>query len=78
MGRFFARVDATMAKIQAMDDGFENRVAVREKALADKANKQERAAAQEKAWADKLRQMAVRENALVDETDELRQAAALD
>jgi hypothetical protein len=30
-----------MAEIQAMDDGFENRVAAREKALADKANKQE-------------------------------------
>ncbi len=31
VGRFFARVDATMAKIQAMDDGFENRAAAREK-----------------------------------------------
>jgi hypothetical protein len=34
-GRFFACVDATMAKIQAMDDGFENRAAAREKAWAD-------------------------------------------
>ncbi len=36
---FFARIDTVMAKIQAMDDGFENRAAAREKALADKANK---------------------------------------
>jgi hypothetical protein len=78
MGQYFARVDATMAKIQAMDDGFENRAAAREKALADKANEREWAAAQEKAWAEELRQMAARENALADETDELHQAAALD
>ncbi len=41
-----------MAKIQAMDDGFDNRAAAREKALAEEANEQERAAVQEKAWAD--------------------------
>ncbi len=35
--QFFARVDATMAKIQAMDDGFENLAAAQEKVLADKA-----------------------------------------
>ncbi len=78
VGRFFARVDATMAKIQAMDDGFENRAAVREKALANEANKQEWAAAWEKVWADELRQMAAWENALADKTDELRQAATLE
>jgi hypothetical protein len=71
-----ARVDATMAKIQAMDDGFENRAAAWKKALADEANKQQRDAAQEKALADELRQAAARENALADEADELRQAAA--
>jgi hypothetical protein len=43
-GQFFAHIDATMAKIQAMDNGVENRAAEREKALADEANKQERAA----------------------------------
>jgi hypothetical protein len=39
VAQFFARVDDTMAEIQAMDDGFDNRAAEREKALADKANK---------------------------------------
>jgi hypothetical protein len=59
-----------------MDDGFENQAAVQEKALANKANKQQRAAAREKALADKLRQAAAWEKALADEADELRQAAA--
>jgi hypothetical protein len=36
----FACIDATMAEIQAMDDGFENRAAAREKALADEVNEQ--------------------------------------
>jgi hypothetical protein len=72
----FAHVDATMAKIQAMDDSFENRAATREKALADKANKRQWAAAWKKALADKLRQAAAREKALADKADELRQAAA--
>jgi hypothetical protein len=70
----FARVDATMAKIQAMDDGFENRAAAREKALADKANKQQQAAAREKALAYELRQAAAREKALADEAKERREA----
>jgi hypothetical protein len=38
VGQFFACVDAVMAEIRAMDDGFENRAAAREKALADEAN----------------------------------------
>ncbi len=55
--------------------------AAREKALADKANKQHRheAAAREKALADEaneIRQAAMREKALADEADKLRQAAA--
>jgi hypothetical protein len=54
----FACVDATMAKIQAMDDGFENRAATQEKALANKANKQQQATAWEKALADELCQAA--------------------
>jgi hypothetical protein len=74
-GRFFTHVDTTMAKIQAMDDGFENWAAA-EKALANKANERERTAAREKAWAGELRQMTAWENALADETHELRQAAA--
>jgi hypothetical protein len=66
----FARVDDTMAEIQAMDDGFENWAAAREKALADKANKQQRAAAREKALADELRQATTREKALADKANE--------
>jgi hypothetical protein len=73
-GQFFARVDATMAKIQAMDDGFENRAAKWKKALADEANKQEQAAAREKALADELRQAAALEKALADEANERRRA----
>jgi hypothetical protein len=66
----FARVDDTMAEIQAMDDGFENRAAAREKALAAEANERHRAAAQEKALADELRQATAREKALADEANE--------
>jgi hypothetical protein len=72
----FARVDATMAEIQAMDDGFENRAATRKKALADKLRQ---AAAWENVLADKaneLRQAAAWEKVLADEADKLRQAAA--
>jgi hypothetical protein len=76
-GQFFARVDATMAKIQAMDDGFENWAAAREKALADEANKRERAAAQENALADKLRQADVLEKTLADEATKRRRADTL-
>jgi hypothetical protein len=76
-GHFFARVDATMAKIQAMDDGFENQAAKREKALADEANEQEWAAAREKALADKLRQADVLEKALADEATERLRADTL-
>ncbi len=64
-----------MAKIQAMDDGFENRAAAREKALADKANKQKQAAAWEKALADKIRQAAALKKALADEAKECHEAA---
>jgi hypothetical protein len=70
----FARVDDTMAKIQAMDDGFENRAATREKALANEANKQQRAAAREKALANKLRQATAREKALANKANEQRRA----
>ncbi len=77
MGQFFARVDATMAKIQAMDDGFENRMAAREKALADEANEQERAAAREKALTDELRLVTALEKALADEANERRRADTL-
>jgi hypothetical protein len=66
-----------MAKIQAMDDGFENRVVAREKALADEANKQERAAAREKALTDKLRLVTALEKALADEANERRRADTL-
>jgi hypothetical protein len=72
----FARVDATMAEIQAMDDRFENRVAVQEKALADEANEQQWAAAREKALADELRQVAAQEKALADEAEERCEAVA--
>ncbi len=68
----FARVDAIMAKIQAMDDGFENRAAAREKALANEANERQRAAAREKALADELRQAAAREKVLADKAEERR------
>jgi hypothetical protein len=40
----FAHVDTTMAKIQAMDDGFQNWVAAWEKALTNEANERQRAA----------------------------------
>jgi hypothetical protein len=76
-GQFFACVDAAMAKIQAMDDGFENRAAAREKALADEANKQERATAREKVLTDELRLVTVLEKALADEVNERRQANML-
>jgi hypothetical protein len=66
-----------MAEIQAMDDGFENRAAEREKALADEANKRERATAREKALADELRQAATLERALKDEANERRRADTL-
>ncbi len=66
-----------MAKIQAMDDGFENRAAAREKALADEANERERAAAREKALADELRQAAALEKTLADEATEQRRADTL-
>jgi hypothetical protein len=66
-----------MAEIQAMDDGFENLAAKREKALADESNEQERAAAREKALADELRQAAVLEKALADEATERRRADML-
>ncbi len=66
-----------MAKIQAMDDGFENRAAKREKALADKANKRERAAAREKALTDELRLVTALEKALVDEATKQRRADTL-
>ncbi len=72
----FACVDATIAKIQAMDDGFEKQVAVQEKALADEANEQQRAAAREKALADKLHQAAAWEKALADKAKECREAVA--
>ena len=65
-----------MAEIQAMDNGFENRAAAREKVLAYEANKQQRAAARDKALADKLRQAAAREKALVDKSEERREAVA--
>ncbi len=70
----FACVDDTMAEIQAMDDGFENRAAAREKALADEANERQRAAAREKASADKLRQATAWQKALADEANERRRA----
>ncbi len=70
MGQFFAHVDATMAKIQAMDDCFENRAAAREKALADEANEQERAAAREKALTDELHLVTALEKALADKANE--------
>ncbi len=60
-----------------MDDGFDNRVAEREKALANEANKRERAATREKALADKLRQAAAIKKALADEANERRQADTL-
>ncbi len=66
-----------MAEIQAMDDGFENRAAEREKALADEANKQERAAAGEKALADELCQTDTLEKALADEATKRRRADTL-
>ncbi len=66
-----------MAEIQAMDDGFENRAAAREKALADEANKQERAAAREKALTDELRLVTALEKALADEANERRWADTL-
>jgi hypothetical protein len=66
-----------MAKIKAMDDGFENQAAEWEKALADKANKQERAMAREKALADELRQAATLERALTDEANKQRRAETL-
>ncbi len=69
MGQLFARVDAIMAKIQAMDDGFENRAAEREKALANEANEREGAAAQEKALTDELRLVTALEKALADEAN---------
>ncbi len=60
-----------------MDDGFENRAAKQEKALADEANKQERATAREKVLADELRQAALLERALTDEANERHQANTL-
>ncbi len=66
-----------MAKIQAMDDGFEIWAATREKALANKANKPQRVAAWEKALADKLRQAAALETALADKANERRWANTL-
>ncbi len=60
-----------------MDDGFENRAAAREKALADEANKQERAAAREKALADELRQADALEKALADQATERLRAGTL-
>jgi hypothetical protein len=66
-----------MAEIQAMDDGFENRAAAREKALADKANEQERAAAREKALTDKLRLVTALEKALADEANKRRRTDTL-
>ena len=66
-----------MAEIQAMDDGFDNRAAEREKALADEANKQERTAARDNALADELRQAATLEKALADEATERRRADTL-
>ncbi len=66
-----------MAKIKAMDDGFEYQAAKREKALANEANKQERATARVKALADELRQAATLERALTDEANEQRRADTL-
>jgi hypothetical protein len=66
-----------MAKIQTIDDGFENQAAEREKALADKANKRERSAAREKALADELRQAATLEKVLADEATERRRTDTL-
>jgi hypothetical protein len=66
-----------MAEIQAMDEGFENRAAAREKALANKANERERAAAREEAVADALRQAAALEKALGDEANERHRADTL-
>jgi hypothetical protein len=66
-----------MAEIQAMDDGFENQAAEREKALADEANKRERAAAREKALADNLRQADALEKVLADKATERRRANTL-
>jgi hypothetical protein len=57
-----------------MDDGFENRAAAWEKALADEANERQRAAAREKALAYKLCQAAAWEKALADEAKERREA----
>jgi hypothetical protein len=72
----FACVDATMAKIQAMDDGFENRAAAQEKVLANEANERQRAAAREKALAYKLRRAAAQEKALANEAKERREVVA--
>ncbi len=77
MGQFFARIDATMAKIQAMDDGFENRAAAREKALADEGNKQEWAVVREKALTNELRLVTALEKALADKANKQRQADTL-
>jgi hypothetical protein len=65
-----------MAKIQAMDDGFENRAAAQEKAMADalpQAAALEKALvdeANERCWADTLKK------ALADEAKECHEAAA--
>ncbi len=75
-GNFFTRVDATMAKIQAIDDGFENWAAAREKALADALRQ---AAALEKALADEANERCradTLKKALADEAKERHEAAA--
>jgi hypothetical protein len=75
-GQFFAHVDATMAKIQAMDDGFENQAAARVKALADALRQ---AAALEKALADEAnerRRADTLKKSLADEAKERHEAAA--
>ncbi len=75
-GQFFACVYATMAKVQAMDDGFENRAAAREKALADALRQ---APLLEKALADEANEHRLADTlkkALAEEAKERHEAAA--
>ncbi len=75
-GQFFACIDATMAKVQAMDDGFENRAAAQEKALADALRQ---AAALKKALMDEAnerRRADTLKKVLADEAKTRHEAAA--
>ncbi len=70
-----APLDAILAEKLLAEEQRCHKTATRDKALADKANKQRRAAAQEKALADKANkqcQAAARDNALADEANKQR------